>query len=210
VVGTQIRPRQSGHEVHRLRADVFGGHDQVALVLAVGVIHQDDIRRCGCRHERFDGVKLRFHFGRASVGRGALNASLKTDSLKTDGPRGRCIPKLSAARTAAPLGARRPRRGSRTLAGCRPRTWPSRPEMVSRAGSAAAWRRLGAVAVWRYLHPCARCSEGGDHSFATGLPGGFEILAAWSCSRAPGGRPSTAATRSWPSSRRRVPLDGAV
>jgi hypothetical protein len=30
------------HEVHRLRCDVFSGHDQIAFVFAIGIVDQDD------------------------------------------------------------------------------------------------------------------------------------------------------------------------
>ena len=47
----QIRPRPlRGHEVDRLGRDVLGGHDEVALVLAVLVVADDDhAPRRGCR-----------------------------------------------------------------------------------------------------------------------------------------------------------------
>ena len=43
VVGTQINPRPIfRHEIDRFGRDDFGGHDQIAFVFAVGVIHDDD------------------------------------------------------------------------------------------------------------------------------------------------------------------------
>ena len=54
---------ETGHEIDGFRRDVFGGHGQVALVLAVLIVHQND------------------HFALPDVGNGFFNAAQRHDYI---------------------------------------------------------------------------------------------------------------------------------
>ena len=48
-----------GHKIDRLGRGLFGGHDQVALVFAIGIIdHDDHLAARDVAQNRLDGVKL--------------------------------------------------------------------------------------------------------------------------------------------------------
>ena len=51
-----------GHEINRLRCRGFGGHDQIALVLAVGIVHHDHhLALPQVLNDALDGIKRCFH-----------------------------------------------------------------------------------------------------------------------------------------------------
>ena len=57
-----------GHEIDGLRRRVLGGHDQIAFVLAVSVIHHDDHPAFPqLLDHRFDGIKRLLHLSRLNL-----------------------------------------------------------------------------------------------------------------------------------------------
>ena len=53
-----------GHEIDRLGRDLGCGHDQIALVLALGVVgHDNHFTRADIAQDGFDGIKGRFAHG---------------------------------------------------------------------------------------------------------------------------------------------------
>jgi hypothetical protein len=68
VVGTQISPRPCLAMKLMSGRDAFGGHDQIAFIFPVGIIHHHHhaaLAQIG--HDRFNRVKLLFHAARKAI-----------------------------------------------------------------------------------------------------------------------------------------------
>ena len=77
VVGTQIKPRPKlRHEIDGGGRGVLRGHDKVAFVFAVGVVHDDDhFAFAEVGDDGFDVVEQFFSFGEDSVSIRRANSS---------------------------------------------------------------------------------------------------------------------------------------
>jgi hypothetical protein len=65
-----------GHKIHGGRRDELRGHDEVALVLAVGVIHDDDHSAFAeVGDDGFDGVEMIFHAAGLNLVAGRQNVT---------------------------------------------------------------------------------------------------------------------------------------